>query len=63
MTYIDTIERIISEISPTIVDFSAERVRGSAPTILDLYAQLKMNEGNSSKIIDKLNDIFQSYIA
>lgn len=32
-------------------------------TILDLYAQLKMDEGNSSKIIDKLNDIFQSYIA
>lgn len=31
--------------------------------ILDLYEQLKMDESNSSEIIEKLNNIFESYIA
>lgn len=65
MTYIDTIERIISEISPTIVDFSTERVRGSAPTQVSSEFLTNKEQGDWAEktLINGINNYSNKYVA
>lgn len=65
MTYIDIIERIISEISTTIVDFSAERVRGSAPTQVSSEFLTNKEQGDWAEktLVNGINNYSNKYVA
>lgn len=65
MTYIDSIEKIISKISTTIVDFSAERVRGTAPTQVSSEFLTNKEQGDWAEItlLNGINNNSEKYVA
>ncbi len=65
MAYIDNIEKIISGISTTIVDFQAERVRGSAPTQVSSEFLTNKEQGDWAEItlLNGINNNSEKYIA
>lgn len=65
MTYIDNIEKIISEISTTIVDFNADRNRGSAPTQVSSEFLTNKEQGDWAEktLLNGINNHSVKYVA
>ncbi len=65
MTYIEKIEQIISEISTTIVDFSAERNRGTAPTQVSSEFLTNKEQGDWAErtLLNGINNYSKKYVA
>ncbi|MBE6687306.1 MAG: AccI family restriction endonuclease [Ruminococcaceae bacterium] len=65
MTYIEKIEQIISKISTTIVDFSAERKRGTAPTQVSSEFLTNKEQGDWAEktVLNGINNYSQKYVA
>lgn len=65
MAYIDNIEKIISNISTTIVDFQAERIRGSAPTQVSSEFLTNKEQGDWAEItlLNGINSNSKKYVA
>lgn len=65
MTYIDNIEKIISEISTTIVDFSVERRRENAPTQVSSEFLTNKEQGDWAEktLLNGINNHSNKYIA
>lgn len=65
MTYIDRIDKIISKISTTIVDFSKERVRGTAPTQVSSEFLTNKEQGDWAEItlLNGINNNSEKYVA
>ena len=63
--YIDSIEKIISEICPTIVDFQAERIRSSAPTQVSSEFLTNKEQGDWAEItlLNGINHNSEKYVA
>ena len=65
MTYIEKIEKIISQISTTIVDFSTERSRGTAPTQVSSEFLTNKEQGDWAEktLLNGINDYSSKYVA
>lgn len=65
MTYIENIEKIISRISPTIVNFQEERVRGNAPTQVSSEFLTNKEQGDWAEItlLNGINNNSEKYVA
>lgn len=65
MAYIDNIEKIISEISTTIVDFRAKRSRGTAPTQVSSEFLTNKEQGDWAEktLLSAINSNTNRYIA
>lgn len=65
MNHIEKIEQIISGISPSIVDFSAERMRGTAPTQVSSEFLTNKEQGDWAEktLLNGINNYSQKYVA
>lgn len=65
MNYIEKIEQIISKISTTIVDFGAERKRGTAPTQVSSEFLTNKEQGDWAEktLLNGINNYSQKFVA
>ena len=65
MKYIDRIENIITKISTTIVDFKAERIKGSAPTQVSSEFLTNKEQGDWAEktLLNGINSNSKKYVA
>lgn len=65
MAYLENIEKIILNISTTIVDFQSERIKGSAPTQVSSEFLTNKEQGDwaESTLLNGINNNSEKYIA
>lgn len=65
MAYLENIEKIIHNISTTIVDFQSERIKGSAPTQVSSEFLTNKEQGDwaESTLLNGINNNSEKYIA
>lgn len=65
MTYIESIEEIISKISTTIVDFQADRIRGTIPTQVSSEFLTNKEQGDwaETTLLNCINNNSKKYVA